>query len=200
MSLTVTPITPQTTTAWSISTATAADVVVALNTVAMIGWQGTVTTSVKPNTDPPYVVWNILLQKPGHPDLHGTNGSWIISDGTHVDILPNADFIARYTADTPLIWDATTTAPDAAPQSGLSVHITCPAPTSANGPWTYSVRLVDANGDATRYTGAPTLAGGQLFWEITGLTATTYTGTIACRTQYTDAHASSQPFTFTAEQ
>jgi hypothetical protein len=200
VSLTVTPITPQPITAWLISTATAGDVVVALNTVAPIGWHGTVTTAVQPNTDPPYVVWNILLTRTGYPDLKGTNGSWIVFDGNHVDILTNADFIANYTADIPLVWDATTHAPDAAPQSGGTVHINCPAPTSANGPWTYSIRLVDSGGDATEHTERPTLTNGQLSWTIDGLSARDqYTGTITCDTQHPGIEADSVSFTFTAE-
>lgn len=200
MSLTVEPITAQPITAWLISTATAADVVVALNTVAPLGWHGTVTTTVQPNTDPPYVVWNIALTRAGYPDLKGTNGSWIVSDGVHVDVLTNAEFTARYTASIALEWDATTTPPVAAPQSGGSVHINCPAPTSANGPWTFSIRLVDAGGDATEHTDQPTLTNGQLAWTVSGLNATGYSGTIECRTQYPGVEATSAEFTFTAQQ
>lgn len=200
MSLTVNPITPQPITAWLISTATAADVVTALNTIAPLGWHGTVTTSVQPNTNPPYVVWNITLTRTGYPDLKGTNGSWIVSDGVHVDILTNTDFTTTYTTNTPLEWSATTNPPDAAPQSGGTVHITCPAPTSANGPWTFSIRLVDTSGDATEITEQPTLTNGQLTWTIDALAAASYTGTITCDTQYPGAEATSAEFTFTAEQ
>lgn len=200
MSLTVNPINPQPITAWLISTATAADVVIALNTIAPLGWHGTVTTTVQPNTDPPYVVWNILLTRTGYPDLKGTNGSWIVSDGTHVDILTNTEFTNTYTTDTELDWAATTTAPDAAPQSGLAIQIFAPAPTSANGPWTFSIRLVDSGGTDTEITDQPTLTNGQLAWTITAPTADAYTATITVTTRYTGVDATSLPFTFTAEQ
>lgn len=201
MSLTVNPVNPQPITAWLISTATAPDVVTALNTIAPIGWHGTVTTSVQPNTDPPYVVWNIALTRAGYPNLSGTNGSWIVSDGTHVDILNNAEFITSYTADTALMWAATTAPPIVTAASGLDATITCPAPTSANGPWTYAARLVDTGGNATEITEQPALSNGQLTWAISGLTnGETYTATITCTTRYSGVEAESlpsEPFTAT---
>lgn len=189
MSLTVNAINAQPIKAWCVSLQTAADAVEGLNVVKALGWTGPVDTTN----------WSVVLRKAGKQDaLTGSNGCWIVTDGTHVDLISNTDFIALYTANVPLVWAATTAAPDAAPQSGLSVHIFCPAPTSANGPWTYSIRLVDANGNATEITDQPTLTNGQLSWTVSGLTASEYTGTITVATHYSGVEASSLPFTFTA--
>lgn len=189
MSITVNMINPQSITAWPISAETAGDVVDALNTIGPLGWKGTINSSP----------WMLILSRAGFKDTQsGGNGSWIVFDGTHVDVLTNAEFVAAYSYNVPLVWAATTTPPDAAPQSGLSVQIFTPAPTSANGPWTYSIRLVDSNGDATEYDNQPTVTNGQLAWTIGGLTATDYTGTITVATKYPGVEATSATFAFTA--
>lgn len=95
MSITVTPITTPTITAWQITPATAADVQVALATVAMIGWKGTITSFIQPNSST--LVWTVTLARSGYASLVGGENDWIVSDGTNVSMLDNDVFVATYT-------------------------------------------------------------------------------------------------------
>lgn len=95
MSITVTPITTPTITAWQITTETAADVQVALATVAMIGWKGTVTSFVQPNSST--LVWTVTLSRSGYASLVGGENDWIVSDGKTVSMLSDEEFAATYT-------------------------------------------------------------------------------------------------------
>lgn len=96
MSQTVVPINPVPITAWQISTATAGDVVEALNSAAQLGWQANVTCLVQPNSNGT-LVWTVALSCDGKR-LTAYDGNWIVSDGTHVDVLTNEEFAATYTA------------------------------------------------------------------------------------------------------
>lgn len=177
MSQTPSRINPQQTTAWLISASTANDAVIALNTIKGLGWTGLVNTGN----------WSIGLTRSGSKDtLTVSNGSWIVSDGLHVDFLSNADYIATYTSNVPLEWAATTTAPVMVPLTGQRATLTCPAPTSANGPWTYSVVLTDVTADTTiNITDSPTSSNGVLSWAVSNLVVgDQYTAQITCGTQY----------------
>jgi hypothetical protein len=199
-SLIVTPINAQETQAWLISTATAPELVIALNTVAPLGWRGTVTSYVQPNSNNT-VIWDITLSKSGFANLNGTNGCWIVSDGDHVDILVNTDFIAAYTANVALVWAAISTPPVVEPAANGTAVVTTSAPTSPNGPWTYSLDLTDTTSSGvTTVSDQPTLANGILTWNLAGLTVgDEYTVTLSVDTQYDGVSANSVPSsTFTA--
>lgn len=192
MTLTPNLIDPQAPKAWRVSLETASDAVTGLNAIKTLGWTGNIDTDT----------WSISLKQKGKKDvLKGENGCWIYTDWLHVDLLSNEQFIAIFTDNVPLVWDATASTPTALPQSGLGVHILCAAPTSANGPWNYSIRLIDSSGNATEINDQPTLANGQLMWNITCPAAGDYTATITCTTRYAGVEATSLPTaSFTAAQ
>lgn len=138
MSLNVNLINPNPITAWLISTATAGDCVVALNTIAALGWKGTITSAVQPNSGGA-VVWDVTLTRSGYPTLKGTNNCWIVSDGEHVDIFTSQQFQAIYTADVEMQWAAIESPPFAQSVAGGGATVTFPVPTSPNGPFTFTV-------------------------------------------------------------
>lgn len=186
MTLTINRIDPQPIQAWCVSLETAGDVVAALNTIKPLGWSGQINSSN----------WSIVLTRAGTKDsFTAGNGSWIVFDGIHVDLLTNDQLISTYTDNVPLVWPATTTAPVLVPIAGQQATLTCPAPTSVNGPWTYSVSLTDSTAQSTsEFTSPPTVANGVLTWTISDLVVgDEYTAQITCNTQYGGAGVNSLP-------
>lgn len=182
MSLTVNPITPASFTAWQITQANALDVEEALATVAQLGWKGTTTDYIQPNSGGT-LVWTVGLSRSGYATLTGYNGNWIVSDGTNVTILTNPVFISTYTVNVALAWAPTTIAPTATLNPDSTVTLSFPQPTSPNGPWTYSASgggtvgefSTDVNGNVTAQTSV--LSAGDYTWTVT--VATQYEGVTA---------------------
>lgn len=177
MTLTINRIDPRPIQAWCVSLETAGDVVTALNTIKPLGWSGQINSSN----------WSIVLTRAGTKDsFTAGNGSWIVFDGIHVDLLTNDQLISTYTDNVPLVWPATATAPVLVPIAGQQAILTCPAPTSVNGPWTYSVTITDSTANTTStITDQPTLVDRMLTWTVSDLVVgDQYTAQVGCSTQY----------------
>lgn len=189
--LTVTPITAPTITAWLVSTATASDVVTALAAAVELGYQA----NVKAMNQNGAVTFSITLASSGYPSLTVSNGNWLVSNGTSMSVYTAAQFVATYTADTPMIWAPTSTPPVAAAESGLTATITFPQPTSANGPWTYTATYTDTTANTTgtaTISGGPVLNGSDVTITVEGLIeGDDYTFEVTCDTTYDGVTATS---------
>lgn len=172
---------------WQITTAGAQDLVTALSVISTAGYTGTATCA-------PGGVWTMTVAKPNLPTQPGGQNDWIVFDGTTATVMPNSSVVAQYTANIPVVWAATTTAPTVTRQgtSGTSVALTFPPPTSANSPWTYTVTQT-TGGVSTPATllSAPVTANGTVTATVTGLTAGSWTFTVTVATQYSGVTATS---------
>lgn len=187
------PIASPSITGWQITQDTALDVEAALAEIAPLGWHGDVNDYQQPNSD--NLVWTVTLTRSGFPTLVAVEDDWILFDGTNVSICTPTQILA-YTAEIPVVWASTTTAPNATAQSGLQALITSPLPTSPNGPWTWSCQLTNVTTGAitTETVSSPVITNGQLMFTATGLIDTDeYTAAITCTTQYDGVLATSLP-------
>jgi hypothetical protein len=191
----LTPISPPTIVAWQITPASAADLVIALNTVVPSGGYTGVVTCWEP--EPNLVDWALTLTKPGYPQLDAAVYDWVVFDGTTARVLTTAQVVAAYTADVPLQWAPTATAPVATALGASQASIVFPQPTSANGPFTYSVEQTNTTADTT---GPATILSdsvddnGNTTIIVADLTdGDDYTFTVTVDTPYTDATATSLP-------
>jgi hypothetical protein len=191
MSLVVTPISARTISAWQITTATASDVQAALANVVNLGWRGKVETWVQPNSSTP--VWQVTLSKGGCKDLVGGEGDWIYSDGTNVGIISATDFIARYTADTALVWDGIANYPTVTGVGGLSATVQCPLPTSPNGPFTFTLNITDNTTDTTTTSADrnESVTDKVSFTTSDLIDGHVYSFTVTCETSYEGVSATS---------
>lgn len=107
------------------------------------------------------------------------------------------DFVNTFTANTPVVWAATTTAPVAASQSGLTATLVFDQPTSADGPWTYAATQTDTGDSSTSAAvldGDPVISNGQVTVKIKSLTeGHGYTFTPSVTTQYSGVTATGLP-------
>lgn len=203
MALIVTVIDPSEITAWQLSTETADDVMTALAMWAEMGYHGSASASTQVAGGD--VTWVITLSRPGYADLVGYNGDWIVSDGANFTILSSAVFTATYTANTALIWAASEVGPTATALAGLQATLVFEQPTSANGPWTYTVAQDTGDtGGAATLVGDPDVTAGQVTLTVGDLTdGAQYTFTVTVTTQYDGVTgtsvASNQVTAFTSE-
>ena len=133
--------------------------------------------------------WQITVRQPGYIDQIANIEDWIVlgSQGPGGDVMkvyPNLAFLATFTADVPLAWGATSTAPTATAEAGGKASIVVTQPTSPNGPWTYTVEQTTAGtSTAAALSGDPVIdAEGNVTLTVTGLTAGseyTFTATVA---------------------
>jgi hypothetical protein len=188
--LTVTQISPPTIAAWQVTTATAQDAVTAINTAVTNGMRAQVNI-VNDNGVP---TWTVTLMQSGYPNITANQGDWIVSDGAQLVAVSNTDFLATYTANTALVWAATSVAPVATAQSGLQATISCPTPMSANGPWTFSCTITNSTSGSitTETVGDAVVANDQVSFTASDLIeGDTYTFQIVCDTQYDGVTATS---------
>lgn len=136
MGLLVEPIDAQDVWAGRISPFDSADTVEGLGRAAVLGYTGITKTCVQPNTSPPAVLWTLTLSKPGAKDQTAYAGDWLVCDSRNAWVLTNSAFIAEFTTDTPLEWNAGAPAVEALPAD--QVLLTFPQPTSPCGPFTYT--------------------------------------------------------------
>lgn len=185
-SLVVTEIDPPTITAWLCSVTTAADTVAAITTAVLNGYRAQVNANMD-NGTPSFSV--TLTSLNGYPSAVVADGCWAVWDGTMMSSLTTDQLVSTYTARVPLAWAATETAPAATAIAGSMANIVFPQPTSANGPWTYSVSQTDTTANATgpaATSGTPAVDGsGNVTLTVEGLTeGDTYTFAVTCSTQY----------------
>lgn len=180
MGFLVEPVDDPETWAGRISPIDSSDTVEGLGKAAILGYTGTTTTAVQPNTDPPVVVWTLKLSKPGARDQVAYAGDWFVCDGHQVQVLKTPDLVAKFTADVDLVWDDA--APVAVALPADQVVVTFPQPTSPCGPFTYTATTQDGEPlnvvSQTVENGVVTLKGDGL------ITGHDYTFTVAVTTQY----------------
>lgn len=194
MGLLVEPIAQPQIQAWQIDPAAAADVMMALSTAASLGYTGTTTTFVQPNSTD--IVWSLKLSKPGAADQTAYAGDWLVCDGHQVQVYKWYEFVGKYTtAEAPLSWDdSLAPAVEALPSD--QVALTFALPFSPNGPFTFTVAATDTTADSTaplEQVGDPVTVDGRV--TVTGgglVTGHDYTFTVTVHTNY-DAAATSAP-------
>jgi hypothetical protein len=203
--LTVTRIAPQQLAAFQVSTANA-DVAFALEN-AMMAIGSPAQLKVTSGINVPDLLMVTITQPSMAPQIafpsdwvlvtdasfdEDTN-AWTVASTTQVIVygkgtgqVGNAlDFVDTFTANTPLAWAATTTAPVATAEAGLTATLTFPQPTSADGPFTYAL-----NGPGTGTFSQPD-TNGQITCTITGLTAGQASWTVGVSTPYSGVGATS---------
>lgn len=70
-------------------------------------------------------------------------GDWIAIDGATIAGVNPDDYAAEFSANVPIKWEATATAPVAVAEPGRTATVTCPQPSSANRPFTYTATVMD---------------------------------------------------------
>jgi hypothetical protein len=211
--LTVTRIAPQQLAAFQVSTANA-DVAFALEN-AMMEIGSPDVLKVNSGVNVPDLLM-VTITQPSMTDQIAFPGDWVlVTDATHdptIDqdtgepvgwtVAPTTqvivygkgtgqvgnalDFVNTFTDNTPVVWAATTAAPVATAEAGLTATLVFPQPTSADGPWTYAL-----NGPGTGTFSAPD-ANGNVTANITGLTeGASSSWTITVNTTYTGVTATS---------
>lgn len=181
--LTVLPIN-QSIQAWQITPASSADLVDALNTIAEGGYSGTAAASPAAGGGSQ---WALTVTKSASNNQQGTIGAWIVFDGNYATVYQtNAEFIAAYTCNVPMAWSATSSAPIATAVGSTGATLTCPAPTSPNGPFTYAVDQTNANNTTIPVgTVSSSTVSGELTITLSGLALSgSTTFTIICMTPY----------------
>ncbi|ORV87023.1 hypothetical protein AWC11_16505 [Mycobacterium interjectum] len=189
--------------------------------LAAITGQGYETESL---TGPQYPGgWRIKLMYGDDADQFAYPGDWIlVTDATYTDedgwtlqstsratiygfstglVGTATDFVNTFTANTPIVWAATTTAPTATAETGLSMQLAFPQPTSADGPFTYSYTLTDQTASTTAepvgFT--PTLVDGNAAAAIPDLTeGHEYSATVTVTDHYGQTATSLASNTVTA--
>ena len=208
-------ITPQSLQAIQVSTAAAPEIVGLFAALVPLGYTCTSDTGLAYRGG-----WRLTIRRPEYPDQFAYPGEYVlITDASHTTD-PNTgevkwtvspltqvtvygvsagqpsveDFIATYTADLPLIWD-TSQPPVATPTPGLGASIVVPAPTSANGPFTWTLHRTDETKNTTSDLAVtPTITNGQVTLTDSGLTAgDVYGWTVTLATQYPGVQAVSGP-------
>lgn len=219
--LAVTRITPQNLAAFQISTANATTAFALQNALMAIGSPAamkvttglTVPNLLQVNITQPSM--NDQIAWPGDWILvtdatyDNTTNQWTVSSTTQVIVYGRGagqvgtatDFINTFTADTPLAWAPS--APTASAQTGSELVLSFPAPTSADGPWTWQYTLTDhtanTTGSPTTFTPTTSSPDGNLVATITGLTAGhDYTATVTCTDHYSHTATSPASDTVTA--
>lgn len=149
-------------------------------------------------------VWRIQKTDLNGVDTFATQGDYIVitatSDGAITDLklyngpdgpYSNPVFANLYTVNTPIVWAATTTAPVATATPGNQATIVFPQPTSANRPFTYTVK--DGAANPITLSGSPVVdSSGNVTLTATGLTTgDSYTFTVTVDTQYSGVSATS---------
>jgi hypothetical protein len=131
--------------AWQISTADANDLLTAATIIGPgpDGYPGQVTWTPDPD-NPANLIWQIVLTRPGYEVQDGGDDDWIVWDTQFAVILSTAELAAEgWSGDMPLVWDAGTVAPVATALPGAQASLVFEQPTSANGPFTYTVTQTD---------------------------------------------------------
>lgn len=167
--LSVSRINPQSLSAFQVSTANASIAYALQNAMMAAGSSAqlqTVSGLKVPN------LLQVTITQPSMRDQFAWPGDWILVTDAAYDEETNAwtvasttqviaygigtgqvgtatDFIGTFTANTGLIWAATTAAPTAVAQPGLKAQIVTQQPASANGPFAYVVNLTDETANAT---------------------------------------------------
>lgn len=124
--------------------------------------------------------WLVKLTANGNT-YFGYQNDWLVLDsnnnlaiwhGTSPYATTNPQFASQYTTNTAMIWAATTTAPVATAQAGLTASIVFPQPISGNGPFNYVVTQTDTNTNTTgpaQLTGSPVVTNGSVALAVEGL-------------------------------
>lgn len=167
--------------------------------------------------------WRIKLMYGDDADQFAYPGDWIlVTDATYTDedgwtvqstsratvygvsaglVGTASDFVSTFTSNTPIVWVSTATAPTATAETGLSMQLAFPQPTSADGPFTYSYTLTDHTASTTAEPVAftPTVTDGNCTDTITGLTeGHEYSATITVTDHYSQTATSLASNTVTA--
>lgn len=124
------------------------------------------------------------------------SGEWTVAPTTQIIVYGigtgqtgNAvDFVNTFTANTPLVWAATTTPPAATANADGTVTLKFPQPTSVDGPFTYTAAGPGTVGEFT------TDATGNVTATVSGLSGDTLgPWTVTVATQYQGVGATSLP-------
>lgn len=192
-SITVNRVIPATINAVLVGPNTAQDVAGVLEAATRFGYRSTVLWYADAGSGAPS--WMATISKPGYPDQVAFNGYWLVVVNTTVTVYTPQAFINTFTSNIPLVWAATDTAPIAEALPELEAAITFPAPTSANGPFVYTVTVTDETTQTTAeatLSGDPIVSDDQITLTATGLTQDdTYSFTVTVTTQYDGVTATS---------
>jgi hypothetical protein len=205
--LQVTRITPQSYAAVQVSLSVAADIAALFAGLLPFGWNSNSQTGAFPGNPGG---WRLTIQSPAGVSQIAYQGDWLLVTDVTLDATTGAfavaptsqvfvysnisvgqagtavDFINTYTANTGIAWPATTTAPVATAEEGLTATLAFQQPTSADGPFTYTLT---GPGTAGAFT---TDANGNVTVTVTGLTeGATASWTVTVNTPYTGVTATS---------
>lgn len=140
--------------------AVAAQVLGALAALVASGLTPHVQIDIVPKVDPDgtsYPICNVSAwRSDGVTKTTAGPGWWIAIDGSKPEAMSNDDYAAAYTQAVPVVWAATTVAPVLALSDAGAASLVFPQPTSANRPFTYTVK--DSAGATVAVSGAPTVA------------------------------------------
>jgi hypothetical protein len=181
--------------AWQLTATNPVDTMLACNQAARAGYQVTAMPPVGGAGS-----WTVNLVKAAtNEQISAVEYQWLVYDGSKMVAYSNDQFIVLYTSHVPLVWAAD---PAASAQPGLAASITFSQPTSANGPWTYTVEQTDTTTNTTSQavlSGAPVVNNDEVTLAVTGLTAGHgYTFTVTVDTQYSGVSASAVSNSVTA--
>lgn len=160
--------------------------------------------------------WRLTIQQDGQPDMWAYPDDWIVVTdaafassawtvsklstvsvyGVSTGLAGNAaDFVATFTANTPLDWVAETTAPTVTAEAGAKATLTFPQPDSPCGPFTYAVTVTDETATTTEpaTVSSTTLSEeGVIMMELANLpVGHTVAFSVAVSTQYAGTSATS---------
>lgn len=192
-SVTVNRLNPASITAVLVSPATVADVAAVLESATSFGYRSSVAWGTNQNNQP---TWMATLSLPGYPDQQANPGDWLVVEESIVTVYTPSDFINTFTGNVPVVWAATSaTAPVASALPGLQATITFPAPTSINGPFTYTAEVNDETAETTTaatLVGSPVSADGQISITVSELVEGDECNfTVTVNTQYEGVTATS---------
>lgn len=154
-----------------------------LGTAVTYGYSATIQVYGDPQTQS--AVWRFTITDSAGNNQYAYQGDWMVLDGSILTFYTAAEFAAKFTTNTPVIWTATTVAPTAVAVTGLEATLSFQQPTSADSPFTYSATgdgsvgdfITDSNGNVTTTISGLT-EGSQYSWTVTvttqydGVTAT----------------------------
>jgi hypothetical protein len=198
----VTRITPQQLAAFQVSTANASIAFALQNALIAIGSPAALKTTSGIGV-PNFL--QVIITQPSMVDQIAFPGDWVLVTDATYDATTNAwtvagttqvivygigtgqvgnaiDFVDTFTANTPVVWAATVIA---TAQAALTATLVFQQPTSADGPFTYSLT---GPGTAGAFT---TDADGNVTVTVTGLTAGEVSWTVTVSTPYSGVTATS---------
>jgi hypothetical protein len=202
--LQVTRINPQSYAAVQVSLSVAADIAALFAGLLPFGWNSNSQTGAFPGNPGG---WRLTIQSPAGVSQIAYQGDWLLVTDVSMDagaltVAPTSqvfvysdisvgqagtatDFVDTFTANTPLVWAATATAPFATAEAGLTATLVFRQPTSADGPFTYTLTGPGTAGEFT------TDDNGNVTVTVTGLTAGEVSWTVTVDTPYSGVAATS---------